>query len=159
MTGTETLLVFRLDDQRYALELAAVDRVISAIAITSLPQAPEIVMGIINVAGQILPVFNLRRRFGLTERRMTPSDQLILARTGRRTVVLSIDTADGLINRPPGESIAPAQIMTGLAHLKGVLRVDDGLVLIQDLAQFLSLDEERALEAALEHQLPRVSLT
>lgn len=159
MTETRTLLIFRLDDQRYALELDSVERVISAVAVTPLPQAPGIVLGIIDVAGRITPVFNLRRRFRLPERRMALADQLILARTRQRAVALLVDSTDGLLDRLPGDLTASAQIMAGLPHLQGVLRREDGLVLIQNLAQFLSLEEERTLHTALERSSPRSSPT
>ncbi len=59
------ILVFTLDEFSYALPLGNVLRVIHAIAIRNLPQSPEIISGIINVQGQIIPVINIRKRFGL----------------------------------------------------------------------------------------------
>ncbi len=58
-------IVFTLDEQRYALHLSAVERVICVVEITPLPKAPEIVLGIINVGGQIIPVIDMRKRFRL----------------------------------------------------------------------------------------------
>jgi len=65
-TRRSELLPFHLDDQRFAVPLPASVRVERAVAITPLPKAPDIVMGIINFHGQIIPVVNIRSRFNMT---------------------------------------------------------------------------------------------
>jgi purine-binding chemotaxis protein CheW len=148
------LVVFGLDAQRYALPLASVERIVRAVEATRLPNAPAIVLGAINVAGRVLPVLNLRRRFGLPEREINPADQFLIAHTTRRTVVLVVDEALGMVECSATEIIQPAQIAPGLEQLQGVVRLEDGLVLIQDLEKFLSLDEARALDEAINHEVP-----
>ena len=155
MSETPQWVVFRLEQTRYALALAAVERIVRAVAITPLPKAPPIVLGVIDVEGQILPVLNLRRRFRLPEREMGPSDQFIIARTVPRTVTLCIDAAEGVIERPTHTIVQPDSIVPGLDHLQGVIQLEDGLVLIHDLEQFLALDEARALDKALKRETAR----
>ena len=153
MSQPTQLVVFGLDAQRYALPLASVERIVRAVETTRLPNAPEIVLGAINVAGRVLPVLNLRRRFGLPEREIVPADQLLIAHTARRTVVLVVDEALGMVECPATEIIRPTQIAPGLELLQGVVRLDDGLVLIQDLEKFLSWDETRALDEAMNQEV------
>jgi purine-binding chemotaxis protein CheW len=144
------LVIFWLDDQRYALRLGAVERFVRAVEVTPLPGAPSIVLGAINVAGSVLPVLSLRRRFGMPERAVDIADQFLIARTSSRTVALMMDEALGVI-AVPGEAVTGAgRIVPGLEHVQGVVRLDDGLVLIHDLETCLSLDEERALTEALD---------
>jgi purine-binding chemotaxis protein CheW len=143
------VVVFRLDEQRYALPLAAVERVVRAVEVTSLPNAPPVVLGAINVEGHVLPVLNVRRRFHLPEREISPADQFVIAQTAPRTVVLVVDEAQGVIERRESAVIGSAQIVPGLEQLQGVMKLDDGLVLIHDLEKFLSLDEARALDDAM----------
>jgi purine-binding chemotaxis protein CheW len=145
-------VVFRLDAARYALPLTAVDRIVRAAHFTALPLAPPIVLGAIDVEGQILPVFNLRRRFGLPERPLEPNDQLLIARTARRTVVLVIDAALEVVERAATAVTDSATLAPDLAHIRGVMALHDGLVLIQDLEQFLSQDEASALDQAMAHE-------
>jgi purine-binding chemotaxis protein CheW len=154
MTQPTQLVVFGLDAQRYALPLASVERIVRAVETMRLPNAPAIVLGAINVAGRVLPVLNLRRRFGLPEREINPADQFLIAHTTRRTVVLVVDEALGMVECPATEIIPPIQIAPGLEQLQGVVRLDDGLVLIQDLEKFLSLDEARALDEAINQEVP-----
>jgi purine-binding chemotaxis protein CheW len=148
------LVVFSVDQHRYALPLDVVERIVRAVAITALPKAPAVVLGIIDVAGCLVPVFNLRRRFRLPERPLRPTDQLLLARVAQRSVALVIDEARGVVERAAGAIVAADEIAPHLQYLQGVLQFEDGLVLIQDLEQFLSMDEAQMLDAAL-RQDPR----
>lgn len=140
------LVVFRLDEQRYALPLAAVERVVRAVAVTRLPNAPPVVLGVIDVEGRVLPVLDVRQRFHLLEREVGPSDHFLIARTERRTVVLVADEAEEVIEPRESAFIASARIAPGLEQFPGVVTLEDGLVLIHDLERFLSLDEGLALD-------------
>ena len=111
------LVVFCLDEQRYALPLAAVERTVRAVEVTPLPDAPPIVLGVIDVEGRVLPVLNIRRRFRLPEREVRPVDQFVIAQTVRRTVALVIDEAQGVIERPESAVVNPAQIVPGLEQI------------------------------------------
>jgi purine-binding chemotaxis protein CheW len=153
MSELTQLVIFRLDEQRYALPLALVDRIVRAVEVTALPKSPDIVVGAIVVAGSVLPVLNIRRRFRLPEREISPADQFLIAHTTHRTVVLVVDEAQGVIERPRSEIVASAQIVPGLEHIQGVINLDDGLVLIHDLEETLSLDEERALGEAMRQEV------
>lgn len=143
------LVVFRLDAQRYALPLAAVERIVRAVEVTPLPNAPSIVLGVIDVEGHVLPVLNIRQRFLLPERNPGPDDQFLITQTGRRMVALVVDETEGVIERPESAVVDAAQIVPGLEQFQGVFRLDDGLVLIYDLEKFLSLDEARVLDQAM----------
>src|SRR6266851_1151553 len=151
---TAQWVVFCLDKGRYALPLAAVDRIVRAVQVTALPLAPDIVLGAIDVEGRVLPVFNIRRRFRLPERTIEPADHFLIDRTAQRTVVLVIDAAQGVLERPATAMIDAASIAPDLGHLQGVIQLEDGLVLIHDLEHFLSPDEARKLDEAMNQQAP-----
>ena len=146
---TARLVVFRLDERRYALPLAAVERVVRAAEVTPLPGAPAIVLGGINIHGRVLPVLNVRRRFLMPDREIRPADWFLLAHTARRTVVLVVDESEGVVERPQADIVPSTQIGPGLESFPGVVRLDEGLTLIHDLDRFLSLDEARALDTAM----------
>jgi purine-binding chemotaxis protein CheW len=152
VAGTRWVL-FCLDAGRFALPLATVERIVRAAGITPLPLAPESVLGAIDVAGDILPVFDLRRRFKLPPRELRLSDQFIVARSDRRRMVLAVDAALGVRDDAGLPAIDSARLEPGLdsrhSSISGVLSLEDGLVLIQDLERLLSPDEDHALEAAL----------
>ena len=144
------LVVITLDEQRYALRIAAVERIARMVEITPLPAAPPAVSGMVNVQGRILPVYDLRRRFGLPQREIALTDQFIIARTARRPVALVADAVTEVIACAESDLIAAENILPGVAYVEGVVKLKDGLILIHSLDKFLSLEEEQALNRALD---------
>jgi purine-binding chemotaxis protein CheW len=143
------VLAFSLDELRYALPLSVVERVIRAVETTPLPKAPKIVLGVINAKGAIIPVMDVRSRFRLPLKGIDCNDRFILARTPARVVALAVDAVSGILELD-GDRIASAEASLPFAeYLHGVAALDDGLVLINDLDRFLSLDEADELDAAL----------
>jgi purine-binding chemotaxis protein CheW len=143
-------IVFILDDQRYALYLSAVDRVVRMVHVTPLSSAPDIVLGVVCIQGRIVPVMNVRQRFNLPKREIALSDRLIFAHTKRRPIALVADAVTEVVecsaqNQIPAESILPEA-----KYLEGIIKFKDGLILIHDLEKFLSLEEENTLDLALD---------
>jgi purine-binding chemotaxis protein CheW len=143
------LLVFRLDQHRYALPLAATERVVQSVAITPLPDAPTTVLGVIDVAGQVRPVFDVRRRCGLPLREVGIFDHLLLARCARGPVALVIDAADGVVTVPAASIVDACAVTARDSTIAGVVQLGQ-LVLIHDLDRFLSSDEALRLDRALQ---------
>jgi purine-binding chemotaxis protein CheW len=148
-TITDQIVVFTLDEQLYALPLPTVARVIHAVEIRHLPKAPEIISGIINIQGQIIPVADIRKRFGLAEREIELDDRMIIADTGKRKVALFVDAVTGIKDMATRQFVNSKEALPFAGYIRGVAKIDDELILIYDLEQFLSLDEEKELEHAL----------
>jgi len=149
MKKPDHLIVFSLDRQRYALPLHAVDRVVRMVAITPLPKAPDIVLGVVNLQGRVIPVIDMRRRFSLPEKKIALTDQLVVAHTLRRSIALVADAVHDVIGFAQ-VLIETENILPGLEYVEGVVKLTDGLILIHDLDRFLSLEEESSLDLALE---------
>ena len=142
------ILLFNVADRRGAILLDCVEEVLRAVAITPLARAPHLVEGVINVRGDVVPVLNLRARFGLPRRKLSPSDRFILVRTGSRRMALRADSAGTIA------SIATVDIESAVAAVTaddvvGVARLNDELALIHDIGRFLSAAEQEDLERAL----------
>ena len=141
-------VVFSLDEQRYALPLDAVERIVRAVAITALPKAPAIVSGAINVQGEIIPVLNLRRLNNLPDREIGHDDEFILthfpcvepAQNAFRRVALWVDGVEGVLECAPDDVLPVADLFSGVEHISGAIKRKDGMVLIQDLEQALSAE-------------------
>jgi purine-binding chemotaxis protein CheW len=152
MNQVANLVVFRLEARRYALALPNVERVVRAVEVTALPNAPAVVMGIFNLAGRLIPVLNIRKRFQLPEREIEPADHFLIAHTTRRTVALVVDEAEQVIERPEAEIVGVDPIVPGLDHVRGIVKLEEGLVLIHDLDTFLSLEETQVLDDAMNRE-------
>lgn len=138
------LVVWMLDAQRYALPLNAVERVVRAVALTPLPDAPEMICGVIDFHGRLIPVVNMRSRLRLPPREVALTDLLVLAHGASRSVAFFIDAVVGTIDQPEDT----AAFGDG-GCIAGVARLAEGIILIHDLDRLLSLDDERALDLAL----------
>jgi purine-binding chemotaxis protein CheW len=146
------IVIFSLDASvgpRYALPLSSVERVVRIVEITPLPKAPDIILGIINMQGQVIPVINVRRRFHLPEREIELEDQLIIAKTSKRLVALVADSVSGVQRIEEKDIVNARQELPYAGYIEGVVKLENGLFLICDLNQFLSLDEEKSLDTAL----------
>ena len=99
--------------------------------------------------GQIIPVINVRKRFHLPGKEIDLSDQFLIAHTSTRIVGLAVDAVLGVIERAAEEVISVQKIVPGIEYVVGIVRLQDGMILIHDLDKFLSLDEERVLNEAM----------
>jgi purine-binding chemotaxis protein CheW len=143
------LVIFSLSGQRFALFLESVERVVRSAEITPLPQAPDIVLGAVNMHGRIIPVMNIRKRFRLPEREIEPGDYFIVAHTSRREVAIVVDNVTGLHRYSDGELVGKDNILPEMEYIEGVVKLKDGMALIHDIDRFLSLDEESALDKGI----------
>jgi purine-binding chemotaxis protein CheW len=148
------LVVWTLDAQRYALPLPVVERVVRAVATTPLPDAPVVILGVIDMHAQLMPVVNMRLRLHLPPREVALTDLLVVARGARRELAFFVDAVPGVIDRPP-DTLPTNAVAAGDGCIAGIVRLPDGIVLIHDLDRLLSLDEERTLDVALARKAPR----
>ncbi|MDB6060963.1 MAG: chemotaxis protein CheW [Verrucomicrobiaceae bacterium] len=146
---TGQVVVFKLDAQRFALPLDQVERATRSVAITPLPHAPAVIAGVVDVRGSVIPVIDIRKRLGLPGRAPTLNDQLLIAGTSKRRYAALVDTILDVLVYAPGDFSVAEHVVPGLEFLKGIVRLSDGIVLIHDFEQFLSLEEERALDEVL----------
>lgn len=144
------LVVFHLAQQRYALDLAVVERVLPMVAVSPLPDAPEIALGVINVHGAVVPVLDLGRRVGIAPRNYGVDAHLLLARTKRRRVAIPVDEVVG-VRAIAATAVVPAsEVLPGTTHVAGIAALPDGLLFIHDLDTLLSSSEEQRLTDALQ---------
>jgi purine-binding chemotaxis protein CheW len=142
-------LLFYIETSRYAVPAESVGEIVRAVAVTALPGAPSVVDGVIDVRGTVMPVFSLRRRFGLHDRAVEPNDQFIIVRTPSRSAALHVDRAEDLIDIDRRAIADPSRQMAGAPMVGGVALLDDGLALIYDVETFLSRAESDALDSAM----------
>jgi purine-binding chemotaxis protein CheW len=141
------LLVFPIANQRFAVELATVDRVARAVAVTPLPGAPPSIRGVVSLHGRIVPVGDLRRRLGLRARAVSVNDTLVLVRTPARLIGLVAEGAVAVADCASGDRAGMAR--DAARGVSGIARLDDGITLIYELEALLTPDDDRQLEEAL----------
>lgn len=148
MLNNDKIVVFNLDDKNYALYLNVVYRILPSVEIT-LPGAPKVVLGIINIEGDVIPVFNTRLRFQMEIKEIELSDKLIIVQTAKRKVALLVDDVKEVIEFNGEDLIMSKGILPGQKYIEGVLKLGEGLILIHDVDKFLSLYEQEKLNNAI----------
>lgn len=127
------LVIVALDDRHYALPLSAVERVVRLVEITPFPEAPDAILGVINVQGRIVPTLSLRRCLHLPERDLRLSDQIIIASVAQRTVALVADAVIDVVEPTEHAITAAPAILSDIVQVDGVVKLADVLVPVLNL--------------------------
>ncbi len=143
------LVIFRLDDQEYALDITNVVQVVRMVAITPMPEASEVVEGVINLRGKVIPVVDVRRRFGLPLKPYDLNTQLLITRRDGRMMALIVDVVSEVLTMPTSNIEPPSEIAPQMERLSAVGKLGDRLLLILDLGRALTFEEEPRLAAVL----------
>jgi purine-binding chemotaxis protein CheW len=119
---TVQAVVFQVDERSYALPLEQVVEVIRMVAVTPVPDAPAWVKGVINLRGSLIPMIDLRPRFGAPAADVDPSQVFLVARAGGRTAAVSADCVEDVVDVSCatgglGRSKAGAVVVLDLEHL------------------------------------------
>jgi purine-binding chemotaxis protein CheW len=147
------LLTFEIWHEKFGIPLAEVREVVRAVSIARLPKAPPVVEGVVNVRGSIVPALDIRARFNLPPKVVEPSDHLVIAFAKRRLVAIRVDRVTDLMMLAKSDVEDLTVAVPGSYLVAGVAKLHDGLLLIHDLATFLSVAEAEALDR-LEELMP-----
>lgn len=149
MARLHPLVGFSLEGQRYAIPLARVRRVVRMVEVTPLPKSPDVVIGVFDLQGVILPVLSMRRRFGLAKEESSLTDQLLIADTSSQTVALVVSSVNGVVVKTDTEITKATEVVPGCHYVEGITRLEDGLLFIHDLDRFLSPSEDAEIHDLL----------
>jgi len=134
-----------LDDMHVAFPLSDVDRVVRAVAVHPVPQGGGCLLGTIDVAGELVSLYEMRRLLGLTTRPLRTSDRIVLTRAPVRCGFV----VDRVVGTAEPQSVElSSEFALHAAGLRGVARTSDGVLLIQDLKRLVAL--ERAIPIAVD---------
>lgn len=142
-------LIFSLADLHCALPLADIERILRAVEISPVPRAPEIIMGLVNIHGRIIPVLNIRKLFRLPAIETSLNDQIIIVRTSSRLVALLVDNVSEVVEYREEDITKPEKLLPGIEYLEGVAKLKDGILYIYNLDRFITPEDETAMAPLL----------
>lgn len=136
--GGGHIVVMRLADIRMALRLSVVERVIMAVAVTPVADAPDDVVGLVDFHGTVIPILDFRGVFGFPRKAIVPSDLFVIAGAGHRKIAIPVEEVLGVAESAPGAAVPAGDILPGLDDfIEGAVQLADGMVLIYDLERLL----------------------
>jgi len=136
-------LIFTIEEQSYGIRLFAVEKVIRAAELISLPEGPDALLGLINLSGKSVPVVNIRRYFQLPDREMELSDKIVICRTETYTAAFIADNVEGVVLLSPDDMDRADQIFPEMEYyIEGVGRINSRTVVICDIHRLFSANEK-----------------
>jgi purine-binding chemotaxis protein CheW len=137
---------FSVGEEEYGMELMRVKEVIRVRETTWLPRAPSFVKGIINLRGDVIPIIDLRDKFGLEPREATAMTRVIVVEVEGRLMGMVVDSASQVV-RIPEDQIEPSPVHGSFSQdfISGVGKRDDTLIILLNADAVLTIEEREAL--------------
>jgi purine-binding chemotaxis protein CheW len=137
-----------LDDLRGAIATQPVVEILRAVAYRPIAGQPPFVPGVIDLRGTVIPLMDMRARFGLRTHALSPEHYFIVVTTHGRPVALWVDRILGIVTFDPNALVASEGLIVGARSFAGILRTNDGLVVVHDPQAFVSESELDAVSEA-----------
>ncbi|MDA8178040.1 MAG: chemotaxis protein CheW [Desulfobacteria bacterium] len=136
------LVTFRLGEEEYGVDILKVHEINRMMDITSVPNAPDCIEGVINLRGKVIPVINLRKKFGLPHRQADARSKIVVVDVGKAAGII-VDSVSEVL-RIASDVIEPPPPMTasiGSEYILGVGKLKDRLLILLDIGRLLGAAE------------------
>lgn len=148
MAEEKKIIVFSLGHEEYGVEVEKVKTIERMQKLTRVPKTPVFIKGVINLRGVVIPVIDLRSRFGLPEMELTDNSRMIIVSTGDIEVGMIVDSANDVADLDSDLVENPPEIVGGIRakYLDGIAKIGDRLLVLLNLEQVLNKQELLQLE-------------
>jgi len=139
---------FILADEEYAVPILKVQEIIRFTKLTRVPKSSEFVEGVLNLRGRVIPVIDLRKRFGLPSAEKDRNSRIVVVEVDNRTVGMTVDGVSEVlqINQSDIEPPPPLGARVRTDFIEGMGKVGDRLMILLDIDRILSAEEKGALD-------------
>ena len=151
-SAEQQIVVFDLAGETYGADIHAVREIVRMQEITSIPQAPPSIEGVINLRGKVNPVMDLRKRFGLRASEETKDSRIVVVDIGEQDVGLIVD-AVAEVNRIPSDAIEPPSSVVTTEDsdfISGIAKFEERMIILLDLNKVLSRDDLEFVKKEIE---------
>ncbi len=141
------IVIFALAKEAYGVDISTVHEIIRMQTITKVPRAPDFVEGVINLRGKVIPVVDMRKRFGLTVSQQTNDSRIVVVDISNHEVGMVVDAVTEVLRIPVASVEPPSAVITtsDSTYLLGIAKLEDRLIILLDLEQVLSISEKTKL--------------
>lgn len=141
------LVTFSIGEEEFGVDILKVQEIIRTMEITKVPRAPVFVEGVINLRGKVIPIIDLRSRFGLQTRDHDQHTRIIVIEISEMIVGFVVDSVSEVLRIPASTVEPPPAVVSGLEseYINGVGKLEDRLLILLDLNRLLSNEEQEQL--------------
>lgn len=145
-------VVFKIDKEEYGLDIMRVNGIEKYQEVVKIPNAPDYVDGIINLRGEVLPVFSLRKKFHLVDKPINDETKIIVAYANDMKVGFVVDAVAEIMNIEESDIEPTPKIITGLErrYIKSVAKVEHRMIILLDIELIVSDEEKISLGQIIE---------
>jgi len=143
---------FRIGNETYGVRIGSVREIVRVPEITIVPNAPEAIEGVINLRGKIIPVMDLRKRFGSAGIQPDKKNRILVVELENRLLGLIVSSASEVLKIPPSEIEPPGTVFAEgeSSYVTGVGKLKGRLIILLDIARLLRQPEFKKFEEAAE---------
>lgn len=143
------LVSFVLGNEEFGVDILYVQEIIRTLQVTKVPNSPEYVEGVINLRGRVIPIIDLRSRFGMGKKEPDKNTRIVVIEVDKKILGFIVDAVKEVIRIPKEITEAPPEITTGVnsEYIKSVGKLDDRLLILIDLEKIFSNSETKEIEA------------
>lgn len=128
-------MTFVLGKETYALRARFVTEIVGIQPIATLPGAPSYVKGVINLRGRVMPITDLRKKFGIEPADYTDRTCIIVIEMRQKAMGLIVDAAADVVSVEEDEIVMPKACAGAAAHIGGIARIGENVVMLLDCEQ------------------------
>lgn len=141
------VITFMLGKEEYAVPILQIQEINRLVEITKVPRSPEFVEGVINLRGKVIPVVDLRKRFGLPETAIAESSRIVVVNISRKLYGLIVDSVSGVLHIPQDGVETPPGVVVGIdtEYIRGIGQVGEKLIILLDINKVLTVAEIQAI--------------
>ena len=146
------LVGFRIGDETFGVRIGSVREIVRVPEITSVPNAPDTIEGVINLRGKIIPVMDLRKRFGHAETQPDKKNRILVVELDNKLIGLMVHSASEVLKIPPSDIESPGSVFADAdsSYVTGVGKLNGRLIILLDISKLLHRPELKKLEEAAE---------
>ncbi len=137
------LVSFNIGSEEFGVDILKVQEINRMAEITKVPQAPHYVEGVINLRGKVIPIVDLRKRFGLEIKEYDKNTRIVVVDIEGNVMGMVVDSVSEVLRLPTNTIEPPPEIVTGInsEYIKGVAKLEDRLLIFLDLSKVIDVSE------------------
>lgn len=143
LSSAQRYLTFFVDDEQYGINISKIKEILAPINITNIPKTPDFVKGVINLRGSIIPVVDLRLKFGMEEKEMDMNTAIIIYEVNKASIGFIVDQVEDVLSLDSEHISETPRFGSNIdtSFIENVAEVDDDVIMLLNLEKIFEAEE------------------